>query len=127
MRRKILVVDDEENMRDMLNKALTRQNYQVFCAAGGHQALEIVANENVHLMFLDLNMPEMNGLELCRRIRKDNPIAIIIAVTGYASIFELAECREAGFDDYFLKPVKLETLFKAAEEAFEKLDRWKRP
>jgi len=77
-------------------------------------------------MFLDLNMPGMNGVTLCERIRKDTPLAIIHAVTGYASLFELSDCREAGFDDYFYKPVKLSLLLKAAEDAFNKLDRWKK-
>jgi CheY-like chemotaxis protein len=68
----------------------------------------------------------MNGIELCRQIRKTRPIAIIYAITGWSGLFEIEECREAGFDDYFKKPISLELLFKSVEDAFEKLDRWKR-
>jgi CheY-like chemotaxis protein len=70
-------------------------------------------------------MPGMNGIQLCKEIRKINPMSIIHAVTGYASLFELTDCREAGFDDYYTKPVKLELLYRAAEEAFNKIERWK--
>ncbi len=51
---------------------------------------------------------------------------IIYAITGYASLFELADCREAGFDDYFQKPVEMKTLLKADQDAFKKIDRWKK-
>ncbi len=66
----------------------------------------------------------MNGIELCKQIRKDKPKAIIHAVTGYASHFEVSACREVCFDDYFTKPVNLELLLKAAKNAFEKIERW---
>ena len=68
----------------------------------------------------------MNGVELCQQLRKNRPMDIIYAVTGYSALFELADCREAGFDDYFQKPVVMKTLLKAAQDAFEKIDRWKK-
>jgi CheY-like chemotaxis protein len=68
----------------------------------------------------------MNGIELCRRIRKDKPISIIYAITGWAGLFEVEECREAGFDDFFTKPFRMEVIFSAVENAFEKLERWAR-
>jgi DNA-binding response OmpR family regulator len=77
-------------------------------------------------MFLDLKLPGMNGIELCRRIRKNNPIACIYSMTGFSSLFELADCRDAGFDDYFLKPIDLSIFMKTAEDAFEKISRWKK-
>ena len=76
-------------------------------------------------MFLDLNLPGMNGAKLCRQIRQDNPIACMHAVTGYPSDYELVNCRRAGFDDYFIKPVGLKLLLNAARDSFEKLERWK--
>ena len=77
-------------------------------------------------MFIDLKLPKMDGVELCKQIRKDRPLAVIYAVTGYPSLFELAHCREAGFDDYFIKPIDLEVLLKASEDAFARIDRWKK-
>jgi CheY-like chemotaxis protein len=86
--------------------------------------LEILKNEKIYVMFFDLNMPGMNGLELCRRVKQEMPMAIVYAVTGYASLFELSDCREAGFEDYFRKPVNMKLLLKTAESAFEKINRW---
>jgi CheY-like chemotaxis protein len=78
------------------------------------------------VFFLDLNLPGMNGIDLCRLIRKDNPLTIAYAITGYANTFEVFDYREAGFEDYFTKPVELKKLIEAAERAFQKLGRWKR-
>ena len=122
----VLIVDDEKDIRDMLGKMFTKAGYVVRSVESAEAALELLKNENIYVMFLDLNMPGMNGVALCERIRKDTPLAIIHAVTGYASLFELSDCREAGFDDYFYKPVKLSLLLKAAEDAFNKLDRWEK-
>ena len=123
-RRKILVVDDDTSVRELLEKAFRQAGYAVLSAASGHEALALLAREPVPVMFLDLNMPRMTGIELCRLIREIYPVACIYAMTGYGSTFELLKCREAGFDDYFHKPIELDTLFKAAKEAFEKIDRW---
>jgi DNA-binding response OmpR family regulator len=124
--KKILVVDDEVHIRDMLGKAFSKAGYTVRLAESAEETLDILKDDKIQVMFLDLKLPGMNGLKLCRKIRKEFPIAIIHAITGYASLFELADCREAGFDDYFIKPVDLEVLFKAAQDAFEKIDRWKK-
>ncbi len=125
MDKNILVVDDEEAIRGVFEQAFQKAGYIVHCAESAEEALEVLKQDNIQVMFLDLNLPGMNGTDLCKQIRKDKPIAIIHAVTGYTSLFELTDCREAGFDDYFTKPVDLKSLYKAAEDAFEKLDRWK--
>jgi len=122
---KILIVDDEEAIINMMGLAFSRVGYDVISAESGKQALKILQQDKIHVVFTDLNMPEMNGIELCRAIRKLMPMAVVFAVTGYASLFELAECREAGFEDYFVKPVNLKKLVQTADNAFEKLNRWK--
>ncbi|MBW2109021.1 MAG: response regulator [Deltaproteobacteria bacterium] len=124
MDRKILVVDDEAAIRNAFELAFRKAGYSVYSAENARDAMELLKKEHIPVMFLDLNMPEMSGVELVRRIRQNDPIAIINAVTGYTSLFDLADCREAGFDDYFTKPVELSVLCKAAADAFEKLDRW---
>ena len=124
--KKILVVDDEAPIREVFTEFYRQAGYMVETAESGEKALEILAQENIEVMFLDLRMPGINGVDLCREIRQKNPIACIYAVTGNASFLELANCREAGFDDYFTKPVSQEILTRAVEEAFEKLERWKR-
>ncbi len=124
--KKILVVDDEQQIRDMYSQAFSRAGYTVQTADSAEEALAILEHERYWVMFLDLNLPGMNGVDLCRQIRKDWSIAICYAVTGYASLFELSDCREAGFEDYFTKPTSLAELLDAADHAFKKLARWKK-
>ena len=124
MKRRILVVDDEAPIRDVLEKALTRAGYDVRSAASAGEALGILQHESIMVMLLDLHLGGMDGVALCERIRLDNPVGLIYALTGYTDLFGLLECRRAGFDDFFAKPVSLEVLTRAAEDAFEKLGRW---
>ncbi|OGR26787.1 MAG: response regulator [Desulfobacterales bacterium RIFOXYA12_FULL_46_15] len=124
--KKILVVDDEKAIINLFKQAFARAGVTVVPAVSGEAALKVLEQEEIFVMFLDLNLPGMNGIELCRRIKKDKPMAIVFAVTGYASLFELVDCREAGFEDYFKKPADIKILIKAATEAFERLDRWKK-
>jgi DNA-binding response OmpR family regulator len=126
MNRKILVVDDEESIRDLFASAFSDAGYDVHLAENGEAALDILGMQEIELIFLDLKLFGMNGIELCRQIRKTRPIVIIYAITGWSGLFEIEECREAGFDDYFKKPMSLDLLFKSVEDAFEKLDRWRR-
>jgi len=123
--KKILIVDDEVAILDMLKEIFTMHGYQIVTAGSAEKALEILSNESIMVMFLDLKLPGMSGIDLCRQIRKDNQIAIIHALTGYVNVFGLLECRTAGFDDYFIKPANTKILLEAAESAFKKIERWK--
>jgi CheY-like chemotaxis protein len=122
----ILVVDDEEMIRNLYLEAFTGAGFTVETAESAEAALEIMRKSPFPVLFLDLKLPGMNGVELCRHIRRDWPMTISYAVTGYARLFELHSCREAGFEDYFIKPVKLSDLIEAAEHAFQKVTRWKK-
>lgn len=124
--KRILVVDDEKAIINLLRQAFSRAGIDAVTAESAEEALAVLEKEDLFVMFLDLNLPGMNGIELCRRIKKERPMAIVFAVTGYASLFELADCREAGFEDYFKKPVDMKLLVKVANDAFEKIERWKK-
>jgi CheY-like chemotaxis protein len=124
--KKILVVDDEEAVLRLFKLAFTKAGYEPVIALSGEEALEILKEEKILVIFSDLNLPGINGLDLCREIKKNIPMAIIYAVTGYASLFQLSDCRDAGFDDYFKKPVRLPVLLEAAEDAFNKIERWRK-
>lgn len=123
---RILVVDDEEQLREMYARAFAKAGYAVQTAGSAEEALEIQRQTPFSVMFLDLNLPGMNGVELCRHIRTSWPMTIPYAVTGYASLYELTDCRDAGFEDYFTKPASIADLLKAADYAFGKLKRWKK-
>ncbi len=126
MEKKVLVVDDNDTIRELLQKTFSNHGYKVLISENAEDALQLLKRESVYVMFLDLHMPGMSGIELCQQIRQNNPLAIIYAMTGYVSLFALTECREAGFDDYFIKPINIELFLKACSDAFEKLERWKK-
>lgn len=121
---KILIVDDQESIRNFFQDAFDAHKYTVVTASSAEEALELLAKENIKVLFFDIKLPGMDGMELCKKVRKFHPVAIIHAITGYNSLFELVDCRRAGFDDYFTKPLNLKLLYRAVNEAFEKLDRW---
>ena len=123
--RKLLVVDDEKQICELYATVFSNSGYTGTTAGSAEEALEILKKERYWVMFLDLNLPGMNGIDLCRKIRQAYAMVIAYAVTGYTSLFELNECREAGFEDYFTKPVDLADLLEAADIAFKKIDRWK--
>jgi DNA-binding response OmpR family regulator len=123
--RKFLFVDDEPQILSMLGKVFSKAGYQPRMAQSGESVLSILQNEDIHVMFFDLNIPHMSGIELCRRVRRERPMDLIFALTGYAGPFELSECRQAGFDDYFSKPADMQLLKDTASMAFEKRRRWK--
>lgn len=122
--KRILIVDDEIEILEILGEIFTLNGYDVVTAASAEAALEILQTEQLMVMFLDLKLPGMSGIDLCKEIRKTNKLAIIHALTGYVNNFGAEECRNAGFDDYFLKPAQIKSLLEAAESAFQKLERW---
>jgi CheY-like chemotaxis protein len=124
--KKILVVDDEAIIRELFEYFLSKDGYSVYTAATVEEALEILGQEAIPVMFLDLGLGlnEMNGFELCEKIKKENPNAIIYALTGYATLFDPEEFRNADFDNWFAKPVSIHSIRLALEDAFEKIDRY---
>jgi CheY-like chemotaxis protein len=124
MDKKILVVDDEELICSMLEQAFSKAGYIVRTASSAEQAIEILREDSIMVMYLDLNLPGMDGTELCKRLRIQNPLSIMHALTGYVDLFGLLDCRLAGFDDFFTKPVSIELLLESAQDAFKKLQRW---
>lgn len=123
-KRQILVVDDETAIRDIFENALGQAGYPVVLAGSAEEALEVLKKTNIHIMFIDLKLPGMSGIELCEEIRKTNHVPIIYAMTGNVGLFELSDCRRNGFDDHFPKPFSVKLIVKLAEDASERLERW---
>ncbi len=126
MEPKVLVVDDVVMIQTMLQKGLQRQNLNTFLASSGEEAIDIARRNRFDLFFLDIKLPEMDGIELCKILKNDNPLSVFFAITSYSSVFDLVACREAGFDDYFLKPFDLNAIVLAAEQALERVQRWRK-
>ncbi len=122
-KKKVFIVDDEESIRELFEIAFTDAGFEVILAETAEAALDIFTkNEELLVVFTDLNLPGMNGLDLCKRMLRVRPDAYLYAVTGYASIFDPQMCEEAGFTDYFFKPVDLKSLITAANEAFSLIE-----
>ena len=126
MGKTILIVDDELTVREIFKDFFGASGYQVLTAEGADNAVDILKDRQIDVIFLDLRLFGTNGLELGRRIRRENPLSILFAITGWAGLFEVEECREAGFDDFFVKPVEFDMLQKAVEDAFERVERWRK-
>jgi CheY-like chemotaxis protein len=85
---KILVVDDEALIRNLLDEALSKTGYSVYPAGNSNEALGILKNQSIPLMIIDLGLEgSMDGFERCKNIRKHNPGAIIYALTGYSGYY----------------------------------------
>jgi len=126
VKRKILVVDDEDTIRYLFQSLFPDAVYDVHAVQDGPEALQILTNTSIHVIFLDLKLFGMNGITLCRQIRQTNPLAVIHAMTGWAALFDIEECRDAGFDDYFVKPLDIDLISLTVQESFKKLERWRR-
>jgi two-component system, OmpR family, KDP operon response regulator KdpE len=106
---KILVVDDEPQIRRVMRSALTRQKYFVVDARSGEEALDRVREDRYDLILLDCNMPGMGGLEACHQIRTTSDVAIIM-LTVRKNETEKIEALDAGADDYVTKPFSMPEL-----------------
>ena len=119
MPKRLLIVDDEEDVRLIFAEYLSEFGYEIHQAGTGSEALAKLGMFDFEVVFLDLNLPDMNGLDICRRLREDKSKAAVFAVTGFLRDFSLSQCKEAGFDDFFAKPVSLSVLHNAALRGFE--------
>lgn len=103
MEKKILVVDDEKPIADILQFNLKKEGYTVYCAYDGNQALEMVEEINPDLLLLDIMLPNRDGMEVCREVRKKYDMPIIM-LTAKDSEIDKVLGLELGADDYVTKP-----------------------
>jgi len=121
--KRILVVDDERLIREMLEMAFNRAGYSVCSVSCAEEALDVLRQKSFPLMFIDLNLGGLNGFDLCKYIRESAPRSIIYALTAKADLIAKSEFDEAGFDGCIGKPVGIATLYEIAKETFNKLNR----
>jgi two-component system, OmpR family, KDP operon response regulator KdpE len=108
-KKNILVVDDEAQITRVLKTSLSSQGYGIRTAGDGEEALQVLQDWSPDLIITDLRMPNMNGLELCREIRKESRVPIIVlSVKGEETI--KVEALDAGADDYVTKPFSMNEL-----------------
>ncbi|MFL5868965.1 MAG: response regulator transcription factor [Thermoleophilaceae bacterium] len=101
---RILVVDDDRSLRDALRRALTLGGYEVRIAEGGQQGLTELATASPDAVVLDIAMPDIDGLEVCRRVRASGNRVPILMLTARDAVSDRIDGLDAGADDYLVKP-----------------------
>jgi two-component system response regulator MprA len=101
---RILIADDDRAVRDALRRALSLGGYEVVLAEGGQEALDAVANATHDAIVLDIGMPDVDGLDVCRRLRRAGDRVPILMLTARDAVSDRIEGLDAGADDYLVKP-----------------------
>jgi len=117
----ILVVEDSKPLREMLVHVLKEDGTHVDSAKDGKEALDRYYNAPYDLIITDLNMPEVTGTELIKKIREQDDLVEFIIITGYASLESAVEAIKAGAFDYIIKPFKVEELQAAVRNVKDKV------
>jgi two-component system NtrC family response regulator len=107
---KVLIVDDEEEARLLLKKNLERQGYCVMTAMDGEDGLEKVKEHDIEIIFCDIVMPGLNGIDFLKEVRHHNLAAQVVMVTGKASLDNCVEAIEYGACGYLIKPIEIKDL-----------------
>ncbi len=124
---KLMIVDDEQEIRDMLVRHFQFLGYDPIAAANGRKALELLTHRRVDVAITDLLMPEMDGIELLAQLKRDWPMIQVIVITGYVSQENALSCMRFGAETFIFKPLEdLAELEQAVRRAERKLDNWRR-
>ncbi len=115
---RVLVVDDEEVMRNLMIKILEKAGYKVATAGGGVMAKRVLAEQPIDIVLTDVKMPDVNGFDLLREIKADYPHIAVIMMTAYADAFTIKDALLAGADEYITKPFKHYEVTVVIERAY---------
>ena len=116
---KILVVDDESIIRDNLKRILTEESYTVVTVPTGEKALSVLEENDLDVMLLDLNLPDISGLEVLQKAKELDPELMVIIITGYASVESAVKALKLGAYDYIKKPFKADVIKLIVRLAFD--------
>ncbi len=118
-RGKILIVDDDESMGELVVSGLSREGHTVIAATSGSDALERLATESVEVIITDLNMADVNGFELCERIVATRPDVPVVVITGHGSMETAVGAIRAGAYDFITKPLDMKVLSLTVARALQ--------
>ena len=116
---KILVVDDDNNLRETLVDLLEMEGYKIYQAASSQECLEICSSEFFNVILMDYNLAGENGMELIRKIRSFNKESQIIMITAYASLGAIMEAMQESVYDFLIKPVDFDYLKRTINRALD--------
>lgn len=110
LNKRLLIVDDEENMQLMYKKVLSRNGIKVDAVSSVVGALDLIEKTKYDLLIVDISITSMDGLELLVRLQDRSPNIPSIMITGFPSIYTARRCRELGALDYLTKPIEIKEL-----------------
>jgi len=116
---KVLVIDDEQGIRDLFIQALEGDAYEVSTAPDGEKGLEIIKKEKPKMIFLDLKLPGIDGIEVLKRISGMDVKPVVIMITGHGTVIKASKAMDLGAYDYIVKPFKIDEIIKLMEEALK--------
>ncbi|MEJ2545892.1 MAG: response regulator, partial [Calditrichaceae bacterium] len=120
MKANILIVEDEQAIRDALNMVLEEEGYQTQTASNGKEAMELVNKSDFDILITDLKMPEMDGMTLTRQVQQICPQTSVIIITAHGSLESAIEALRIGAYDYILKPFDFDdVLYKIKRLIFQ--------
>ncbi|MBI5099109.1 MAG: sigma-54-dependent Fis family transcriptional regulator [Nitrospirae bacterium] len=117
---KILVVDDERSMREILEIFLKSEGYSVSVADNGKSALEVMKNDFFDLIITDMKMPKVGGLELLRNVKEISPDTVVVIITAFGTTESAVEAMKLGAYDYITKPFQMDDIRLVVKNALEK-------
>ena len=115
----ILIIDDEENIRKYLGRALAKDGFDVFTAEYGKEGLNLLVRKHIDIVLLDLNLPDINGLDVLKEIKEVDVQSVIIIITAYGDITSAVEAMRLGAYDYLTKPFDIEDIKIVINKAFK--------
>lgn len=117
--KKVLIAEDSSVIQNLTRRILQIQNYQIFSAKNGKRVLEMLEKENFDIILMDINMPQMDGMECAQKIRAlddANKAQIpIVAITGNAQNYTLEDFKNVGINDYLQKPLNFDILVETVK------------
>jgi DNA-binding NtrC family response regulator len=117
---KVLLVDDETDFVETLVKRLRKRKLEVRSASSGQKALDLLGEAPCDVVVLDVKMPDMDGIETLRRIKKIAPSVEVIMLTGHANVEVAIQGMELGAFDYLMKPIDIDDLLYKLQDAYKK-------
>jgi CheY-like chemotaxis protein len=119
----VLVVDDEEMVRNMLVRLLSHSGFKVLAAKDADEAIAMLQSRKVGLVLSDILMPSLTGLDLVMRIRSEYPDLPVVLMTGYTDRFDRDEAREAGANEFVTKPFRSKDILKTVQDLISSSNR----
>ena len=120
----VLVVDDDDNVRMVLQKGLSKLGHHVSSEKTAEEAMSALQRSHFHVVITDIQMSEMSGVELLREIKNLNPLIQVYIITAHSNLEYVIQCMKGGAYDYFEKPIRMNEIVETLNEAARRVARW---